>query len=411
MHLTGRVLIAVLAALLLACHTMGDTIYLKDGSVLEGTITREEASFLFIEVTVGGITDEQLVMRDDIERIERDTPAVEAPREPERAPSVSETSPSEEARKPEHQVSENATRLSFVSLEGTVGPYMNAQALAESIRRIEDQEPDIIVLEVDSGGGFGLEIQPIANLIERRLKPKYRVIVWVDSAISAAAMSTLACEEIYFQSKGNFGAATGYRGAGDAIEGEELELMLRQMEEISAWGNHDPLIMRAMQIGMDLSCDIDEDGRVTWREDLNGEYIVSTEDRILTLNALDAVRYKFARGIADTKEELAATLGADEWVEVGHEADEYQRDFRENVGRGEVESAKVLVLFDEALKRGQVGQAQRYLGQLRSWARRAPSLVQYGSEQGTPPMNRQFFRQLEESLAKVRKQVAQNRRR
>jgi hypothetical protein len=399
--------IAALAALLMACSALGDKVYLKDGSVLEGTITREGELFVFIEVSSGGITDERLVMRENIDRIERDTPEASG----EATPSVSPQTPEREEPAREPAVSESATRITYVSLEGTVGPYMNAQALRESIRLVEDQNPDIVVLVIDSGGGALIEVRELSNVIERQLKPNYRVVVWVNSAISAAAMTAITCEEIYFQSKGNLGAATGFRGSGEAIDGEELELVLREMEQISARGNHNPLIMRAMQIGMDLSCDIDSDGRVTWREDLQGQHIVSTEDRILTLNALDAMKYKLARGIADTKEELASVLGADEWVEIGYEADEYQHEFRENVARGEVESAKVLALYSEAIRRGQLGQAQRYLGQLRSWARRAPSLVKYGSgDRGVPPLTRAFFRQLEEQLDELRKRQSQSNR-
>jgi hypothetical protein len=403
-----RVLLACVLVLVLAGSAAADKLILKDGRVIEGSITREGELFVFIEVVTDGVSDEQLHMRDSIARIERDT--VE-----ESTPVTSSASvPASPAKQdtPRQVVSENASKIAFITLEGMVGPSMNAAALRESVKKIEDEEPDILVLEIDSGGGFLSEVKPLSDVIEKFLKPKYRVVVWVDSAISAAAMTAITSEEIYFQSKGNLGAATAYSGEGKAVKGEELELILRMMEDISRRGDHNPLVVRAMQIRMDLSSDIDDDGRVTWRDDLNGKYIVSTRDRILTLNAIDAVKYKFARGVADSRNELAEMLGSSEWVEVGQKADKYQQDFRENVQRGEVDTAKVLGLFNMSLSRGQVGQAQRYLGRLRSWARRAPSLVQYGSsERGVPPLTREYFRFLEEQLEQVRKSVAGNKRR
>jgi hypothetical protein len=155
---------------------------------------------------------------------------------------------------------------------------------------------------------------------------------------------------------------------------------------------------------MTLSCDIDADGRVTWYDDDRGEYMVSPEDKILTLNALEAQKYKVSKGTADNKKELMNVLGVTEWVEVGHDADEYLSDFRDNVWKVQARMNelfnKAIIAVNLAQNAGdddqevgkQVGKARRYLGQLRSLVRRAPSTEKY---QGLTP---EIFETLDELL-------------
>ncbi|TVQ81241.1 MAG: hypothetical protein EA380_02180, partial [Phycisphaeraceae bacterium] len=146
--------------------------------------------------------------------------------------------------------------------------------------------------------------------------------------------------------------------------------------------------MRAMQVYMDLSADIDEQGRITWRNDLKGEHIVNTKTRILSMDSIQAVRFGIAQGVAQTKEELAKAMGLTEWVEVGHAADEYQQEFRRNVGTAQVRINELFARMNAAINAAgsapnqreydrQISQALRFLNEIRSWLRRAPSLVEY----------------------------------
>jgi hypothetical protein len=75
-----------------------------------------------------------------------------------------------------------------------------------------------------------------------------------------------------------------------------------------------------MQIQSPLSVDIDENGEVHWRADENGKYLLNPKDKIFTITANDAVKFKFARGIAATKEELARAMGIREPVWVAQDA-------------------------------------------------------------------------------------------
>lgn len=403
-NLILRAIAAAFSLAIVCAVAPADTVTLKDGTVLEGKITREGDGFLYITIRVGGLEQARLILKSDIAKVMRDgdapattdkTPA--RPAEP--APTDAQARPTDPAPA-KSATHDGAMRIAFITLEEEVGPFLNADALAESVKRLEGSDPDVVVLKFNSGGGAGIEIKPLSDVIEYKIKPKYTVVAWVESAISAAAMTAITCEDIYFKKEGNFGGCVGYRMVGErqakAVEGEELEKILRQMVDISKRGNHDPLIMRAMQIGTELSCDKDPaTDRVTWRNDLKGQYVVSTKDRILTLNALDAVKYGFGRAIVDSKDELAHALGATEWVEVGEAADAYQQEFRENVKNAQVKINELAQKMQIAVSFKQVPRARSFLGEIRSWVRRAPSLEEY---MGLTP---EWFREQEETLRKL----------
>ena len=403
----------VLATIALAVATLGapalaDTLHLKDGRVIEGRIDTETDAFVYFIIKVGSIERGEYFLKEQIQRIERSEKA-EATPEPARP-----TQQDKRTTTP-RDASPGAIRVAFITLgepgRDMVGTYMNAEALKRSFDLLERDEPDIVVLEVASGGGYGLEVQKLSDVIENHFKNKYRTVAWINSAISAAAMTAITCNEIYFMSRGNFGAATGYYPAGPGrvvpVSGRELEEDLYEMEKISARGGYDPLIMRAMQVHTELSCDIDADGVVHWRNDLKGQHIVSTKDRILTFNSRDAVRFKFARGIADTRDELVRQLvGNQEWVEVGQAAAAYQYEYRAATHSAELALNRVWRNFmisiqaasranDQQERNRQVGMARRSLAELRSHARRSSGVAFYFG------LNDDLFRELEDILRRI----------
>lgn len=409
---------AVLAVLLLAGSALaGDRVHLKDGRVLEGTISREGDTFLYITYSMGTVDRTELVLKSDIVRVEREAEEAETPT-PSSAPARPAPANAREVATPRPAAAEpsNARRIAFISLEEMVGPLMNAKALKRSIDLLEDDNPDIVVLVINSGGGALFEIEKLSDVIQNTIKPKYRVVVWVKSAISAAAMTAWAVEEIYMMPEGNIGAATGYSmssGGAVAVKGEDLEQVFRLMQHISARGNRDPLVMRAMQVPTDLSADIDPaTGKVTWRNDLEGQHIVSTTNQILTFNSVDAVRFGVARAVAASKDELARQLGADGWVEVGQDADEYQITFREDVQTAQVRVNELFQKMNIALQGGNVARARSFLGQMRGWVRRATSLEEYGAPDfGIPPLNSDYFREVEKQLDEINDRQRQRQRR
>ncbi len=425
---TLRSRFAALLALAVVCAAMApgafaaDKITLKDGTVLEGNIEREGDGFVFLLIKIGAVENRRLILREDIKSITRDADA--ATTDTATPAKASDRGTKAKPRDTKATIPPGTRRVAFISLgdppdKDMVGPFMNAGALERSIEILNDMpdetRPEIVVLKINSGGGALFEIQKLSDVIEDKIKPKYQVVAWIESAISAAAMTAYTVEDIYYMTKGNLGAATGFRmvnGRAEAVEGQQLEEVLYMMEQIAQRGGHEPLVMRAMQIEQELSADIDENGVVTWRPDLKGQYVVNPKNRILTLNSRDALRFKLAKGVADTKADLLKLIvGDSEWVEVGMEADEYQHEFRDNVFNAqreinelatklglEMQAAQSSRRDEQAIGR-HVGAARRYLAQIRSWVRKAPSLEIY--EGWTP----ERFREIEEQIREFQQQA------
>ncbi|HVZ93115.1 MAG TPA: hypothetical protein VG797_01250 [Phycisphaerales bacterium] len=400
-------LVAALVAWAMVPAASAATVRLKDGRVLEGRITKEGEGFLFLMISVGGLEHQEIITSEQIKSIDRDDspPAADPKAEAAIIPSR-ETLP-KDAAKPagEKAVSPGATRIAFISLEEEVGPYMFADALLHSKDILdklpEDERPQIVVLKFNSGGGAGSEMHPFSDAIHLKLKADYRVVGWIESAISAASFTAWNCEELYFRSHGNFGGNVGFYmtgpGQAKAVEGDTLEWSLQLGEMVAKRGGYNPLIMRAMQTLTPISCDIDEDGLVTWYEGTSGDLVVNPPDRILTLNSELALKCKVSKGTADTKDQLAKLLGCKEWVEVGQEADEYQIAFREAVHEAEARTDELISKMNIAIQFGQAPRARTFLEELRSIARRAPSMAKYGN----PPLSKEWFEEVEKQLRKI----------
>ena len=382
---------AIAALAILVTPAWADTVHLKDGRVLEGDIIRENDQFLYLKMVIGQLEHEQLIIKEEVERIERSAPVKSESVPPAKKP---------ETKKTERAVSGDAVRIAFIPMgvqpgKDMVGPYMNADALENSFEMLKDleQPPQTVVLLFDSGGGALLEIEPLSDTIEE-YKADFHIVSWIKSAISAAAMTAWNTEQIYFMPKGHIGGATGYRmqrGGAQAMEGIGLEQVLYLMEQISQRNGYDPRIMRAMQVESELSADIDEKtGQVTWRSDLEGQYIVSEYDRILTLNSLDAVKFGVGKGIAETKDQLISQIYGDgtEWVEVGQESEEYMLEYLDDTYRGEQSMDTTGTQLQLALERAQrsrtgdecarhLAAARRHFSQLKSFARRSPGVAKY----------------------------------
>jgi membrane-bound ClpP family serine protease len=179
--------------------------------------------------------------------------------------------------------------------------------------------PQIIVLDIDSPGGLVLEIFEIVKTLEE-LKKRHRVVVWVKEAISAAAVTSMQCEEIYFRTEGALGAAMMIQGQ-DSAYGEQLDQFRDEIGEKVELNGRNRMIFEAMVLAdAVLTYTKDpETGEVTWHDKITGlpgEVVLSTTETNLVFNSSNALDSKFCNGIADNTDELAKLLGLPEWYEI-----------------------------------------------------------------------------------------------
>ena len=221
--------------------------------------------------------------------------------------------------------------------EGTVGigaRHDEIEMIAKEADKLGDGQ--IIVLQVNSPGGLVIEGDKINELLTE-LKKRHRVIAWIKKAISAAAFTSLHCDEIYFMRVGALGSITMFSGQ-TAISGRELDAWLKKLGEVCELGGRPAVVGQAMVTNPILcSYDRDENGNITWYTTLEGEFDLSDEKENLTLNAENALHCKFSDGTADTVEELATLLQLKEWKE----ASDVGRKIHENWQRTLKECAEV----------------------------------------------------------------------
>jgi hypothetical protein len=136
--------------------------------------------------------------------------------------------------------------------------------------------------------------------------------------------------------------------------------------------------MKSMQVLSPLSCTIDpQTGEVHWYDDATGENVLNDGSSILTLTANDAVKYKFAKGIAKNKEELARAMGINEVVWAGEEATRYIND---QMRKSDIAHKRWQLVYqqyiievehagaaqDQKARGGFIAKARSYLNELRS---------------------------------------------
>lgn len=367
------------AMLAIALPSFADKVTLKDGSVLEGEVTREGDGFFFFKTMIGRVENERLIMSEQVVSLERSKPAAG-----EAAAKTETEKPS--ARKREKKPGD-PTRVAILNFgapkdeadrpDDMVGLQVNAEAWEHVVPMLEEDGTDVVVVRIASGGGMLLELQKFNDLFEKEYKPRFRTVAWPEFAISAACMSPWVLEEVYFFKRGRFGGNTGFSGSGNAIKGFGLEQILAYMETVSAKGKKDPKIMRAMQIQEPLSCTIDPvTGQVEWFQDESGEILVNPKGRVLTFDADLAVRTKFAKGVADNIDELMQAMGISEYEIVGQRATDYIDQNMRDVHKADTDlqlnwakyqnHVQAAEQSQDRQRRGaEVGLARRYLATIR----------------------------------------------
>jgi hypothetical protein len=184
--------------------------------------------------------------------------------------------------------------------------------------------------------------------------------------------------------EGNMGSATMWSGNMQAGSGAGLEQMFIAMEKASLSGKKDFKVMRAMQVMAPLSANIDENGRVTFFQDLSGQYVINPEGRVLTMNATDSVKFGIAKGIASTREELVKAMGLTEVEWAGEDAtalidrsirdnDRIQNQFQDTMGRYQ-NAVSAAEGMQGNRRRQEVGVARQRLAELRRMTRINPTI-------------------------------------
>ncbi len=295
----------------------------------------------------------------------------------------------------------SAPRVAIITLGDptvgdTIGFHITAEALGRSIDTIDampfDDRPDTVILRIHSGGGRLGDGFEIADLIRSRLTPNYRTVAWIESAINAAVVPLVACEEVVVMPHAHFGGATSWPPPWKRdLRGLHLiEAAIARLTRRTGWPTP---VVRAFFRPVDLSVSVDSaTGAVTWRQDLDGEALLCFADpaqrrNTLVLNAADATRYRLARGIANDHDELAVVLGIAPFEVVCPQADAIQVEHRATMTENERELRALAVKYHAAIGVAEAvvdpRERERWVGQAGAILKRIHRIVTESPELGS----------------------------
>ena len=310
--------IRVMAVLLcITAVARGDTLVTKDGKTFEGKVLSRGSSIVFeahkygskITVTIPKTNVASLtegpIKPPSHKRPVRPTKRVlgNLPPEPKVPPVKSYSGPT----------------YYVIPLKGEVGKTFVADVLARSLADASNRKPTVVVLHVDSPGGIISEVEPLVAAI-RKYKKGLRIVVLVKRAISAAAITSLAANEIYVQPSSIVGAATAFRltpvGTAAAVTEKIQSVWRATARNSAAAGGHSPLLANAMIDASAMLYLIERGGKKTIIDrPVRGCSVVTRSGRLLTMTADEALACGLAAGKAEDLAELGKLLGHSGWTE------------------------------------------------------------------------------------------------
>lgn len=381
-----RMFKGLLAILLLLALTVvaaaEDLVVLKNGKEYRGEVIEETKEIVRMKVDIGGIAQTLTFWKDDVKTLTRDAgqEKPDADIRPKGDP-VKATSGSKDQAPTQADLVNK--KVFVIPMYGGVGQTFRQDKLKEAIDAARPFKPDVIVLEIDSPGGALSEVYKLRDYIEK-VRDEFRIVVWIKSAISAAAMTSMMCREMYFMKEGHIGAATAWYMTGSgakAMEGLELEIWLRDAREFAEKAGYHPYVTQAMiDPRFILTAKVEElpngERRVTFYDDYgDGREILCKEGEILTLTASQAERYNISLGTVDDKEEFARMLNLSGWVEVSDAGRKITLGWKDLYERFEKEFTKLVLEYNNPASN--IDDRIRIVRDIMTWLRRDPALAEW----------------------------------
>jgi len=310
----------VTAICILSSPASADTLVLKDGRTLDGKVVSEDDRTVVFEVQMYGAKIAKTFRRAEVEEIKlgaiRKTPEPEDAK-PEKKIGLQAIGPEPEAPP---VVQHDGPTYYIVPFQGEVGTHVLAEYLERCFEDAARRKPDVVILLVDSPGGYVYEVEKLVEVL-RKFGKEMRIVAVIRKALSAAAISALACDEIYCEPGALYGAATAYKmnefGMPSAVSEKFDSIWRATARKAARAGGHDPRLAEAMiDRKLELSYTREKDGKVTIHDGKKrGAKLLIAKDKLLTLTAEEARECGLSRDTIDDLDHLGEKLTLTGWKE------------------------------------------------------------------------------------------------
>ncbi len=302
--------VAVLLVLILTAAASADTIRLRDGRVLEGTIVSETRSKVVFDAMISNITTRMTFRRSEIESIEKG----EAPT----------AKPTRERNEPRHETraipstTEPRERYLVVPIHGVFGEKVGPEGVRNALSHAARRGINHVVFHIDSPGGQVWAADEISGVMSDR-DPSVRCYAVIDDAISAAIWVALGCERIFIREDGTIGGAVAYRqdtstGAVE-VDAKMNSILAAKLEGICARNGHPEAIARAMVV-YEESLYVSEDGEGGFRfsnDRSDDAEELDSPTSVLTLTGKGVEEFGLGEIFDEDIDELGERLGLEGW--------------------------------------------------------------------------------------------------
>lgn len=224
--------------------------------------------------------------------------------------------------------------VGFARLEGTVGFTIghvdkdrgfDGTTLEAILAEAKKKRCQMIMLEVESGGGIVTEGVRIAELLAKAQHEGVRVIAWYGEAFSAASWIPIAARTAVAKPSGTCGGSVVYSvgpdGKPTAIDAKMASHPIGKVKNVASQSGRPHAFVDAIFV-QDAELWIGEDGSLRASKERERDRCLDSEKTVLNLVATDAQACRFAVGIAATREEAAKIAGLKDikWIELGEVA-------------------------------------------------------------------------------------------
>ena len=193
------------------------------------------------------------------------------------------------------------------------------------LKEAERLKPAVVLLEIDSGGGYIDHAEKVVDLIIEHKDLTF--VAYVRKALSAAATITLACEKIFVTESATVGGAVSYsvdeKGMPRSLPAdvaEKFQSVWRAVcRKAAQHGRHPSLIAEAM-VDPAFALTMRREGEQVELERNGQGKVLKAKGRILTLTAREAVSCGLAESLVDDVEAIGKRLALADWEAVGRQA-------------------------------------------------------------------------------------------
>ncbi len=305
-----------LTAASLTASLKADVLVRSDGAPIEGKLVSQNSGEVSFQPE--GATDPQVFARPAISRLLKldEQGAILSDSTATTQPAVRWAVPAEPAAPPIIVAPAGASYY-VIPLRGEVGATVLAGALEKSLADAAARRPTVVILDIDSPGGQVAEAKEIMAVIHEYNK-RLRIVALADQDLSAAAILSLSCRQIFVKATGTIGAAVAYNPSRLTLPAkleEKMQSAWRAVARNSAEeGGHETLLAEAM-IDNTLELHLETaNGKPVVKQGA-GDRMLCRAGKVLTLSSHEAVECGLAAGQADDYAEMGKALGLPGWAE------------------------------------------------------------------------------------------------